>query len=498
MNTLFYILIALVLGILLYIIFKLNNLKSNKTTENTLENLSFKMEFEKQIALLEQKGIQLAKENEQLETSVKTSTDELTDMRQKLTLAEKSFEYIEIELDKITFERNQLLSKKQILENEVNDFKYSIVSLQNDLSSTKYLLEQERVNLSKMQEKFTTDFEIIASKILEQKTEKFTNQNKIQLQELLQPLGENINSFKQKVDEVYTIEAKERFSLGEKVKELSELNLKISQEAHNLTNALKSDVKKQGNWGEMILETILERSGLEKGINYFMEHQLRDEEGKNLKSTFEDKKMRPDAVIKYPDQRSVIIDSKVSLNAYSKYMDSENSEDQELYLKNHIQAIKNHIVTLSNKGYDDYREALDFVMMFIPTEPAYLVALKNDPELWNYAYERRILLISPTNLITSLKLIEDLWKREYQNRNAIEIAERGGKLYDKFVGFVSNLTAVGDHIEKAQNKYNEAYKQLSTGSDNLVKQAEKLKQLGVKSKKDLPIKGLDLPNQEEE
>jgi DNA recombination protein RmuC len=219
MNALIYILIALVLGILLYIIFKLNSLKSNKTTENTLENLSFKMEFEKQIALLEQKSIQLAKEKEQLETSVKTSTDELTDVRQKLTLAEKSFEYIEIELNKITLERNQLLSNKQILENEVNDFKYSIVSLQNDLSSTKYLLEQERVNLSKMQEKFTTDFEIIASKILEQKTEKFTNQNKIQLQELLQPLGENINSFKQKVDEVYTIEAKERFSLGEKVKE---------------------------------------------------------------------------------------------------------------------------------------------------------------------------------------------------------------------------------------------------------------------------------------
>lgn len=498
MNIILYILIALLVIVLTIILTKINKINPSESQGQNIESLEIKMEFEKQIAVLEQKNIQLAKEKEQLEASVKISTDELTAMRQKLTSAEKSIEYIEIELNKITLERDQLLLNKQTLENEVNDYKYNIVTLQNDLSSTKYLLEQERINITKLQEKFTSDFEIIASKILEQKTEKFTNQNKIQLQELLQPLGENINSFKQKVEDVYAKESKERFSLGEKVKELSELNLKISQEAHNLANALKSDVKKQGNWGEMVLETILERSGLEKGINYFMEYQLRDEEGKNLKSTIEDKKMRPDAVIKYPDQRSVIIDSKVSLNAYSRYMETENNEEQELHLKNHIQAIKNHIVTLSNKGYDDYREALDFVMMFIPTEPAYLVALKNDPDLWNYAYERRILLISPTNLITSLKLIEDLWKREYQNRNAIEIAERGGKLYDKFVGFVSNLTAVGDHIEKAQNKYNDAYKQLSTGTDNLVRQAEKLKQLGIKSKKDLPIKGLDLPTHSEE
>jgi DNA recombination protein RmuC len=241
----------------------------------------------------------------------------------------------------------------------------------------------------------------------------------------------------------------------------------------------------------MILETILERSGLVKNVNYFMEVQLKDEQGANLRSDSEDKKMRPDAIVKYPDNRSVIIDSKVSLNAYSRYVASEDITEQEAELKSHINAIKNHINTLSNKGYDDFHEALDFVMMFIPTEPAYLVALQQDSELWNYAYERRILLISPTNLITSLKLIEDLWKREYQNRNALEIADRGGKLYDKFVGFVSNLTAVGDNLDKAQVKYKDAFKQLTTGSDNLVRQAEKLKQLGVKTKKDLPLKSFD-------
>ncbi len=196
--------------------------------------------------------------------------------------------------------------------------------------------------------------------------------------------------------------------------------------------------------------------------------------------------MRPDAVIKYPDNRNVIIDSKVSLNAFTRLIASIDAEEQKLELQAHVAAIKGHINSLSSKGYDDYDKSLDFVMLFIPSEPAYIAALQFDPDLWNFAYDKRILLLSPTNLITSLKLIVDLWKREYQNQNAIEIAERGAKLYDKFVGFVSNLDDVGEHLEKAQGKYAEAYKQLSTGNDNLVLQATKLKSLGLKTKKELP------------
>jgi DNA recombination protein RmuC len=279
-------------------------------------------------------------------------------------------------------------------------------------------------------------------------------------------LGQNITAFKTKVEEVYDKESKERFSLGEKVKELAELNKVISQEAHNLTRALKGEAKTQGNWGEMILESILEKSGLVKGREYFMEYQLMD-------------------VIKYPDNRSVIVDAKVSLNAFTRFIATTDVLEQKKEIDAHVAAVKAHILTLSSKGYDDYNKALDFVMMFVPSEPAYIAAMQADPALWNFAYEKRILLLSPTNLITSLKLIADLWKREYQNQNAQEIARRGALLYDKFVGFVENFNKVGAKIEEAAKVYQNAQGQLSNGSGNLLQQASELKNLGLKTKKNL-------------
>lgn len=346
-------------------------------------------------------------------------------------------------------------------------------------------LSTQKEEITALNKKFNLEFENIANRILETKTEKFTELNKSNLNSILEPLGKNITEFKTKVEEVYQKESQQRFSLGERVKELAELNRKISEEANNLTRALKSESKTQGGWGEMILENILERSGLVKDREYFMEHQLYDEQGNPLRSDTEDKKMRPDAVIKYPDNRHVIIDSKVSLNAFTRSVDAADEATRINELNEHVASIKRHIQNLSAKGYDDYNKTLDFVMMFVPSEPAYIAALQTDPELWNFAYDKRILLLSPTNLITSLKLIADLWKREYQNLHANEIAERGAKLYDKFVGFIANLQDVGDHLQKAQNKYGEAYKQLSTGNDNLVTQANKLKELGVKAKKSL-------------
>jgi len=216
-----------------------------------------------------------------------------------------------------------------------------------------------------------------------------------------------------------------------------------------------------------------------------MEHQLLDEEGKPLRSDSEGKKMRPDAIIKYPDDRRVIIDSKVSLNAFLRYMNSNDPVEQKHELAGHVQALKAHIDELNSRGYDDYEKSLDFVMMFIPSEPAYIAALQGDPELWNYAYDKRILLLNPTNLITSLKLIVDLWKREHQNRNAQEIADRGAKMYDKFVGFVENLNEIGTQLDQAKAAYNKSLNQLSTGSGNLVSQAVKLANLGIKNKKQL-------------
>ena len=389
----------------------------------------------------------------------------------------------------------------------LQDKNAAIAELQSDLKLNRQILEQknnqvaelkasnqmlleklqtQKTDMEEMGKKFNQEFENIANKILETKTEKFTEVNQKNLKSILEPLGQNITAFKTKVEEVYDKESKERFSLGEKVRELAALNKVISEEAHNLTRALKGEAKTQGNWGEMILESILEKSGLVKGREYFMEHQLVDEQGKPLKSDAEGKKMRPDAVIKYPDNRSVIIDSKVSLNAFTRLVTATDAGEQQQERDAHVAAVKTHILSLSNKGYDDYDKALDFVMMFVPNEPAYIAALQGDPDLWNFAYDKRILLLSPTNLITSLKLIADLWKREYQNLHALEIAKRGGLLYDKFVGFVENLNKVGTKIEEAANAYDNAHRQLSNGSGNLIQQATELKNLGLKTKKELP------------
>ncbi|HEX2968344.1 MAG TPA: DNA recombination protein RmuC [Bacteroidales bacterium] len=347
-------------------------------------------------------------------------------------------------------------------------------------------LETQKKEIEEMGKKFNTEFENIANRILETKTEKFTKLNKENLNSILEPLGKNIEEFKKTVSDTYVKESKERFSLGERVKELALLNQQISEEAKNLTKALKGESKTQGLWGEMILETILEKSGLRKNEEYFMEHQLRDEQGTPLRSDSEGRKMRPDAVVKYPDNRTVIIDSKVSLNAFTRYSDASDTVLQKKALTEHIASVKAHIDELSSKGYDDYDKALDFVMMFIPSEPAYIAAMQGDSELWNYAYSKRILILSPTNLITSLKLIVDLWKREYQNRNAQQIAERGARLYDKFAGFVENLREIGKHIDKAKDAYTNSFSQLSSGKDNLVLQATKLRTLGIKNKKELP------------
>jgi len=435
-----------------------------------------------------------------LNETLNTKTSELNEIKNNVATATANLQAAN---NTVVDKNKELDSLNKILENTKAEFDICRQDLATFKANNKALIEKLDTQKKEIEElgiKFNTEFENIANKILETKTLKFTELNKTNLKDILEPLGKNIDEFKKTVNETYDKESKERFSLGEKVKELAQLNQVISEEARNLTRALKGEAKTQGRWGEMILESILEKSGLRKDEEYFMELQLLDENGNPLRSDSEGKKMRPDAVIKYPDNRSVIIDSKVSLNAFSRYIDATDAQEQKQELAAHIEAVKNHIVTLSTKGYDDYDKSLDFVMMFVPSEPAYIAVLQGVPDIWNFAYDKRILLLSPTNLITSLKLIVDLWKREYQNRNAIEIAERGAKLYDKFVGFVSNLEDVGDHLEKAKGKYDEAYKQLSTGNDNLVLQASKLKNLGLKTKKDLPkellntLSGNDLPD----
>lgn len=384
-----------------------------------------------------------------------------------------------------TEEKQQLSAELKTKTSEASVAQLKIADLLAKNDALQDRLQAQKSETESLQKQFTLQFENIANKILDEKTARFTQLNHDNLSTILKPLGENLDSFKKKVEEVYNQESKERFSLGKELERLVQLNQKVSEEANNLTNALKGNSKVQGDWGQMILENILEKSGLVKDREYFVQEFLKDEDGKNWQNE-EGSRMQPDVVIAYPDNRKVIVDSKASLTAYARYAASTVADDQKKAIDEHLRSLRRHIDDLSKKAYQDFAPTLDFVMMFVPNEPAYLLALQHDPDLWHYAYNKRILLISPTNLIAALKLLVDLWKREYQNKNALEIAKRGGLLYDKLAGFVDTLSDVGINLSKAQKSYDQAFSQLKDGNGNLLSRAEKLKELGIKPKKNLP------------
>ncbi len=322
-------------------------------------------------------------------------------------------------------------------------------------------------------------FENLANQIFDEKTKTFAAQSKINLDSILTPFKERITAFEKKIIEVYNTEGKERHSLIKEIQRLQELNQKIGEEAENLTKALKGDTKTQGTWGEIILERILEESGLRKGMEYDSQGGFRDTEGKLLK---------PDVIVHLPEEKDIIIDSKVSLVAYERYVHAESDDDRDRAVKDHLISINAHLKGLEAKKYDELPgiKSLDFVLMFVPIESAFMLAIDKDSEIFRKAFEKNIMIVSPSTLLVTLRTIQNIWRYEYQNKNALEIAERAGKLYDKFVGFVADLEKIGDQVDNTRKAYDSAHNKLVSGRGNLISRAQTLIDLGVKSRKHLP------------
>lgn len=388
----------------------------------------------------------------------------LSSARREVELHEKRIEELKGELQ----QSSQHLSEANV----------SAARAQTAREAVEKQIEAQRRDIAQMQEAFRKDFENLANKIFNEKTAAFNVQSRTSIDQVLEPLKVRLKDFQEKVEQTHKDSLVQATSLREEIKSLRDTGQRMSVEAENLTRALKNDSKVQGNWGEMILENILEASGLVKDREYFLQRNFSSEEGRRL---------QPDVMIQLPEDKWVIVDSKVSLTAYERYIAAEDEDARNLALKAHILSLRNHIKGLSSKSYQDAARGknLDFILLFIPIEPAYLTALNADPTLFNDAYDRGIVMVCPSTLIASLKIIASTWKHEYQNKNALEIAQRGKLLLEKFVNFVEDMDKIGIHLERSSGAYADAMKKLKDGRGNLMDQAKKLEDLGIKTSKQI-------------
>ena len=376
------------------------------------------------------------------------------------------------------------LEKSALLRDEREQAIQNAIRLEAALDSERKQGLGRLESLNEAKEALTSQFKNLANEILEDKSKRFTEQNAANLDALLKPLQTKLTEFKEQVSNSYGNEARERFALKSEIERLANLNLRMSDETRSLTQALKGDSKVQGNWGELVLESILESSGLRKGEEYVVQdsHTLTD-----------GSRLQPDVVVKLPEGRSLVVDSKVSITAYARHAETTDPAIAEQALAAHIQSLRQHIQGLSSKNYSALYGvgSVDFVLMFVPIEPAFLLALKTAPNLYQEALAKNIVLVCPSTLMATLRTVAHLWRQDHQNRNALEIAKQCGTLYDKFVGFVDDLEKLGQRLEQAQTSYHDAFNKLKSGKGNLIRTAEKVRELGVKPSKSIPAPLLD-------
>ncbi len=415
------------------------------------------------------------------------------------------FQNIQNELSKSQAELAAALRQTELLEKNLEEIKSQLqketeksFGLNSELAASRTAganleqrLSEQKDELEKLEARFKTEFENLANRILEDKSRRFAEENKTNLDQILRPLSDKIKTFEDKVEKAYNEDLRDRTSLIQQIKTLQEMNNRISEEANNLTKALKGESKTQGNWGEFILESILEKSGLVRDREYSVQESITAEDGRRY---------QPDVIIKLPDERHIIIDSKVSLKDYEMFSSAETDEDRAAALRNHVNSIRNHIKGLSAKSYQDLYglNSLDFIVMFMPIEPALSVTAQTDVNIWNEAFEKNIVIVSPSTLLATLRTISNIWKQEYRTRNVMEIAKTGGAIYEKFEGIVRDLLNVGKKLEDARSSYDESMKKLTYGRGNIMTQIEKLKELGAKTNKSLPQDLLGQANDETE
>lgn len=412
-------------------------------------------------------------------TQTADNTDSLAALQQQFLTESNAKSSLFSENNLLRNEGVILKAENKVLQDEILNLSKQLTAQKSDSENLQIRLTEHKAEITTLNERFTKEFENLANRIFDDKSQKFTEQNKNNIGELLNPLGEKIKDFEKKVNDVYISEGKERASLKNQLEMLQLLNQQMSKEANNLTKALKGENKTQGNWGEFILESVLEKSGLVKGSEYKIQESFTNEEGKRL---------QPDVIINLPENKTLIIDSKVSLNAYERFSSAESDDERLQAAKEHILSLRTHLKGLSGKSYQNIHQiqSLDFVLLFIPIEPAFALAVQSDAGLFNDAFERNIVIVSPTTLLATLRTVASIWRNEKQSANAIDIAKKAGDLYDKFEGFIKDLIEVGKKIDQTKANYSDAMNKLVDGKGNIINRFEELRKLGAKADKQLP------------